>query len=155
MIVVFITAVILTFAIPSFIEVINNNRVTTAVNDLSASFAIARTEAVKANSTVQVKPTNGTDWSRGYDIRVEGNDLDTTFDDDERVRIFEPADDSILINSTTTVLTFNSLGGLGQTFFPTSTTESFTFTAPRAFGRRLTLTSSGAATICVEPDTCW
>jgi len=155
MVVVLVSAVILVFAVPSFIGIINNNRITAAANDLSTSFAIARTEAIKASSIAQVKPLNGTDWAQGYDIRVENNIDNSTFDETERVRIFEPIDESIFINSTTTVVFFNSLGGLGKTFLGVSGSETFTLDmedAPndKAFGRKLTLTSSGATTICVE-----
>jgi type IV fimbrial biogenesis protein FimT len=148
MVVLVVAAIILAFAVPSFQGIINSNRVTTAVNDLSTSFSVARTEAIKTNTTARVRPTTGTDWSQGYDIRVDANN-DDTYADSERVRIVDAMDNTITFVDSTSTVFFNSLGGLGETFYSSSTSGTFTLSAPKAFTRVLVLSASGAATVCV------
>ena len=157
MVVLIVAAIILAFAVPSFQGVINSNRVTTAVNELSTSFSIARTEAIKSNTIARVKPCtvgpgcDGEKWEKGYDIRVDING-DGTYADSatELVRIVDALDNQIgVFPGTTTEVYFNSLGGLGQTFYSSSGTTSFSIRADKAFTRVLLLKPSGAATVCV------
>ena len=148
MVVLTVAAVILVFAIPSFEGVINNNRVTTTINELSTTFAIARTEAIKSNSTIRVKATDHAShgWKNGYKV------LDSS---DNEIKIVGPINSRIskFTDSTSTVV-FNSLGGLGSTIYPTSTsTVTFTIHAPKAYGRDLNVTMSGATTVCVHTAT--
>lgn len=54
MITIAVLAVILAIATPSFTTVINNNRLTAQTNDLVAALQMARSEALKRNSSVAV-----------------------------------------------------------------------------------------------------
>lgn len=149
MIVMLVAAAILVFGVPAFIGVINNNRVTTAVNDLQASVSLARTEAIKNNTTARVMPVPpSTDWKQGYDIRVDRNSDGDYLDSDEVIRIVDPVNDSIEFCTYPASMYFNSLGGLGLSLFVSSVTD-FTLRADRAFERVLKLTPSGAGTISV------
>lgn len=73
-----ILAILISLAAPSFVAMINNNRVTAATNDLVSSFNLARTEAIKRNGTVLIikKNTAGSrncgnyDWACGHQIQV-------------------------------------------------------------------------------------
>ena len=149
--VVLVAAVILVFAIPSFEGVINNNRVVSAANELTTTLARARLAAVKSNSNTQVKPTTGTDWSSGYQVEAD-LDGDST---NEVISIVEAVEDNVTFFSSTTSVTFNSLGGLGSTLYPTSATfiETFTLNAPKAYGRTLSISATGSTTIQVNPNT--
>jgi type IV fimbrial biogenesis protein FimT len=148
MVVLVVAAIILAFAVPSFQGIINSNRVTTAVNEISTSIATARTEAIKANSTSQLKAKGGV-WSNGYDVIVDVN-RDSIYEDSatEVMRTIGPIDNRIttfLVNSATTTLTFNSLGGLDG-----SLGETFRVYSPKAFGRHLTINTAGSTSVCVR-----
>jgi type IV fimbrial biogenesis protein FimT len=54
LITIVILAVLASLAIPSFVEVIRNNRVTAQSNELLTTFLVARSEAVKRKSNVSV-----------------------------------------------------------------------------------------------------
>lgn len=86
-----IGVIVLTLAIPSFSELITNNRLTSTINNLVADMNLARTEAIKRNSPVVMcrsgnpvsnSPvcceTNATgctseDWSSGWLVYAYGN----------------------------------------------------------------------------------
>lgn len=54
MVVVAIAAVLLTIAAPSFRDTIQSNRVASRTNELMASFALARTEAIRSTRSARV-----------------------------------------------------------------------------------------------------
>lgn len=77
MIVIVVLAIILTLGVPSFRSIIQNNRATTAANDLVAALQTARSEALKLRADVTVCPSAGgaacaaagsRDWSVGWII---------------------------------------------------------------------------------------
>lgn len=63
MLTVTVLAVLVGIAVPSFVDLVNRNSVTSASNDLLASILRARSEAVKSEVRVNIK-REGTDWSR-------------------------------------------------------------------------------------------
>ena len=148
-----IAAIILSVAAPSFVRVIDNNRVTTTVNDFSASLALAKIEAVKRNRNVKMVATND-DWEQGYEIGVDRSDpTDDDFDDadDTRLKIVEAVDGTVTIvptPNTLTVIEFDALGGLVST-------GSIVFDSTReACERTLTLNASGVFTVSKENEPC-
>lgn len=56
-----ISAILLGLAVPSFINFLNSNRVTTQANELLASFQTARMEAIRRNARVIVCASNDAD----------------------------------------------------------------------------------------------
>jgi type IV fimbrial biogenesis protein FimT len=72
MITLLVLGISLSFAVPSFQTVVNNNRRSTAVNQLVSTMHVARSEAVTRNLQVTVCPsTNGTSctasaWKKGW-----------------------------------------------------------------------------------------
>lgn len=72
MTVVLIVAITVTFGLPSFLESLRNNRVTGRTNELVASAALARSEAIKraANARLCVSSDGatctGSDWDDGW-----------------------------------------------------------------------------------------
>lgn len=61
-----IVAILATLAIPSFTEVINSNRLTAQSNELVTSIQLARTEAIRRNTNVQVcRSTDGSTCAAG------------------------------------------------------------------------------------------
>ena len=65
-------AITLSVAIPSFNATINNNRRTTAVNDLFATLQTARSESITRNAQITVCPSvsgencDGVNWHEGW-----------------------------------------------------------------------------------------
>jgi type IV fimbrial biogenesis protein FimT len=155
MVTLVIAGIILSVAAPSFVRVIDNNRVTTAVNDFSASLALAKIEAVKRNRNVKLV-ANGGDWEQGYEIGVDRSDpTDDDFDDadDTKLKIIEAVDGSVTIvptPNTLTVIEFNALGGIA------SSTGSIVFdsTGDDICERTLTLNASGVFTMSKENEPC-
>jgi type IV fimbrial biogenesis protein FimT len=75
-----VAAIVLTAGVPSFRELIQNNRLATATNELVATLHLARSEAIKRNARVTVcKSVNGTscatsgDWSQGWLVFTDPN----------------------------------------------------------------------------------
>src|SRR5574337_609117 len=61
-----IFAVLLMIAIPSMRPFLQSQSVKNASMDIVSTVALARSEAIKRNATVDVKATNAADWSLGW-----------------------------------------------------------------------------------------
>ncbi len=77
-----IGAIILTLGIPSFMETIRSNRLTTRTNELLTSLNLARSEAIKRSTRITAckssngnscVTTNAIDWSSGWLVFVDQN----------------------------------------------------------------------------------
>lgn len=87
MVTIGMAAILATIAVPAYNTLVNGNRVSGAVNDLAASFALARSEAITRGEQVAVCPktpgktscfNNG--WSYGWIVFADPNG-NGTFDD--------------------------------------------------------------------------
>lgn len=67
MIVVIITAILVSLAAPSFRGLIENQRIRAASGDLYMSLALARSEAIKRNTDITLAPVGG-NWANGWQI---------------------------------------------------------------------------------------
>ncbi len=113
MMVVAITAVLLAMAMPSFRDVIDRYRVRRAIEDLSATIYLARTEAIKRGGHVSIAKTTGADcstdqtWSCGW----------TVFEDVNENGALDAATDTLLQSSLASpgvyVMFFKSSGAGG------------------------------------------
>ena len=105
MITLLVIGVILTFGIPNLRDFTRNGRMTSAANDLHASFMVARTEAAHAKTNVTICASadpmgaaacNGT-WDQGYVVFIDNN-ADLVRDAGEPVlRAHPPADSGVLL----------------------------------------------------------
>lgn len=84
-----IAVIVLTVGVPSFMATIQNNRITTTVNDFVSDLNLARSEAIKRGSRVTLcKSADGNsctqsgDWSQGWILFSDPND-DASFNEDE------------------------------------------------------------------------
>lgn len=74
MLVVAIVAVLATIAVPSFVSVINNTRMSGEINSVVRALNFARSEATKRGQLVSVCPSSGTscasasDWTSGWQV---------------------------------------------------------------------------------------
>jgi len=93
MVTVVIVAILLTVAVPSFQEMVKNNRISIATNEFVDIVQFARTEAVKRSTSVTVEATNpantGNEWGQGITVGVDTNS-DGNISGAEVLRIVEP-----------------------------------------------------------------
>jgi len=86
MITLVIAGILASIAAPSFIDVIQNNRMTTQYNEVLASLSLARSEAIKQGEDVIALSNNGTSWENGWTIFIDA-DSDGTVDAGEELRV--------------------------------------------------------------------
>ncbi|KAB7623156.1 GspH/FimT family pseudopilin [Alkalilimnicola sp. S0819] len=80
MVVVALLGIVVAIAVPSFTDIVRDNRITTQANDMLAALNLARSEAIKRNQRVSVCPSSnltncsgGTDWSVGWIVFTDAN----------------------------------------------------------------------------------
>lgn len=125
MIVLAIGALIMTMAIPSFRDSINNQRLVTATNELVMSLTLAKSEAIKRVSYVTVckssdgeSCTGGSSWNDGWIVFANtGTTSLGAFDvGDELIRVYSALPDSLEITAIGNVgdfVSFRPSGTLG------------------------------------------
>ncbi len=89
MITLAVAAILLTVGVPSFSEIIKNNRLTTEINELVTALNLGRTEAIKRGVSVTIcKSNTGTscagNWGNGWIVFVDDNN-DGTVDTGETI----------------------------------------------------------------------
>jgi type IV fimbrial biogenesis protein FimT len=98
-----IAGILMAVAIPSFVEAIKSNRLTTQANEFMAALNLARSEAIKrgVQVTVQRKGSTSGVWEEGWRVFVD-SDENETFDDDDDTDLCEanadgsPSEDCLL-----------------------------------------------------------
>jgi type IV fimbrial biogenesis protein FimT len=97
MVTVSIAGVIMAMAIPSFKDMMRNNRLTGYANELVTSLSLARSEAAKRGIqvTIRRKGATSTQWESGWDVfvDVDGNEL---FNDNGAAPLCETGEDCLL-----------------------------------------------------------
>lgn len=87
-----IAAILVSLAVPSFQNLIVNNRLTTQANELVADLNVARSEAIKRGQRVSICPSNNatsctaTPWTDGRLIFVDGSTAGTVDGTDQILR---------------------------------------------------------------------
>ena len=119
-----IAGILMAMAIPSFSDMMRNNRLTTYTNELVTSLNIARSEAIKRGVTVHVakiSATTASNWSEsGWNVFVD-TDNDHNFDlpsvppkstDDILIRSYDklPANYTLMSNNFSNYITYKSDG---------------------------------------------
>jgi type IV fimbrial biogenesis protein FimT len=117
MVAVGIAAIVLAVGVPSFSSSIDNQRMTSATNDLVMTMNLAKSEAIKRVAYVSVcKSSNGatctagSDWNQGWIVFANnGNtNLGSVDAGDEVLRVFEGVSDRVDINAVGGVANFLS-----------------------------------------------
>ncbi len=65
-----IVAVLAAIAFPDLSNLLVNQRLRAAGTDLMSSLIVARSEAIKRNGPVEVRPASGTDWTQGWIVNA-------------------------------------------------------------------------------------
>lgn len=122
MITVAVLAILLGIAVPSFTEIIRQNRLSTQTNDLLTATAVARSEAVKRGARVSICPANGntcsgvSEWSSGWLVFTDDGATPGSLDAGEVILQRWPAASAQSLNVTNTQgLTSVSYEGTGAT----------------------------------------
>lgn len=68
MTVVAIAAILAAIAVPSFLKLSATQRLRSASTNLQSALMVARSESLKRNAQVSVKPASGTDWTQGWSV---------------------------------------------------------------------------------------
>ena len=84
MVVVALIAVLSAIAVPSFRDLLLNQRLAADTSDFVAALGLARAEALKRTQTVTLAPSAAKDWSGGWAVRTKVDGKSQT------LRSFEP-----------------------------------------------------------------
>lgn len=115
MVVVVIMSVLVAIALPSFTETMRTNRVASASNLMMATFAYARTEAIRSKTTATVCPREkdgmrcGSNWNDGMLVWSNDNG-DANVTDSEVRRIVEPPAGVEFTQETAQQVSFDARG---------------------------------------------
>jgi type IV fimbrial biogenesis protein FimT len=115
---ILIAGILFSTAIPSFRNLIQNNRQVSHTNEFVTSMHLARSEAVKRGRVVRVTAANASDssdeWAPGWSVWVDLNSSNT-MNAGEELRGVIDMTDSITLNSTGDVsdYRYNPDGSLG------------------------------------------
>lgn len=161
MVVITILGVLLAVGIPSFQQLIVNNRIVTNTNDMVADFALARSEALKRGGSTVVTvcaTTNGTscsgtnNWSGGRLVFVDAGTVGSVDTGDVVLRKAEAVDGmTVTANgfSTTGFLAYRSSGTVTSTQLGT-----FTVCKSGYLGRILTISPIGRSSLASTSGNC-
>jgi type IV fimbrial biogenesis protein FimT len=65
-----IIAIVAAIAMPDLSNLLVNQRLRAAGTDLMSSLIVARSEAIKRNGPVEVRPASGADWTQGWVVQA-------------------------------------------------------------------------------------
>ena len=145
-------------ALPSFDDMIKQNRAATTANNLIAALNYARGEATGRGVRTQIVPIDGANWANGMQVQVDGDgdDLFATPGTDEFIRVFEGFSNhsNAVIQSGNNAIVYLPTGQLGPN--PPAAAERFTLqnndcTSGRRYQRVITLSSNGLARLSTNP----
>ncbi|MCP4128174.1 MAG: prepilin-type N-terminal cleavage/methylation domain-containing protein [Gammaproteobacteria bacterium] len=154
MLVIVILAILLTIGVPSFREIIMNNRITSSANEFATALSLARIQAIKNGSgTVIVATTGGgssNEWGKGFTVSLwDDADYDSTVDSGEigtTLRQFQAFSGEVEMDATgnITQISFLPTGEFNSGSTPPDS-EDFNLCDSRSgkTGRQFTLNISG------------
>lgn len=108
MVTVAVVGVVVAIGMPSFGELLKNNRMATQANAIIASLHQARSETINRGISVRIEPlVAGTNWSAGWQLRIDGsNPSDNDFVDDVDIviRSYEALKQSTLTSTVDNII---------------------------------------------------
>lgn len=119
MVVLTIAVVLMGVAVPSFQTLLQNQRMTTTVNEFFAAIILARAKAIDRGGRVDMGPLDGLDWNNGWVVFINTkNDTDMKYEaDDELIFKHEAVHTGITIasNFTDNATKYIAYNGTGYT----------------------------------------
>ena len=108
MVAIAVVGVVVAIGMPSFGELLKNNRMVTQANAIIASLQQARSETINRGVSVRIEPlVAGTDWSAGWQLRIDGSnpsDNDFTDAEDIVIRSYEALKQSTLTSTVDNII---------------------------------------------------
>jgi len=102
--------VILAIGLPSFVNLVKSNRLTTQTNSVLTALHLARNEAVNRGHNIRVLTISGDeDWAAGWQVRLDVNNDGVTDAEDTVLRSFDAIEDATLVGVVDNV-TYQSSG---------------------------------------------
>jgi type IV fimbrial biogenesis protein FimT len=153
LIVLGIASILLTMAVPSFRTLIQNQQVTTAANDLFAAIALARSEAIKRGTPVNLAAMDvRSNWQNGWVVFVDNNDNGERDTGDETIFERGALSGGITIapgfsGSVLKYLTFNGVGRI-RTDSNNQALGSFSFKMDGETRRKVMINFLGRPRVC-------
>jgi len=123
LITIVIAAILITVAVPSYYVFIQNNRIADISNRLSASFNLARMEAIKRGARVSICPASNasfnacgvaTQWAQGWIVFIDADENDAIENNNERLLVSEALATGSSIISNRAVVSYDSAGFLSS-----------------------------------------
>jgi type IV fimbrial biogenesis protein FimT len=162
MVTIAVAAILLTVAVPSLQDFIQNNRLSAVTNDLVADLAVARAEAIRRGSRVTVCASDnagtatatcsGSNWSAGRLIFSDAGTVKTIDTGDERLRTYDGSGSGVTLTSSKATpneyLQYRPSGAIDA-----SAAVSFKFCDSRNKGRTVTVSLNGQVTTTGESGT--
>lgn len=109
-----VLGIVMTLAAPSFVDLINSNRLKSAAFDLVVSLNYARSEAIKRNTDATLTPAAG-GWSSGWSVQA-GGQTSKVFEAPAGVQI-NPVADGVAWTTPVTFRRNGRPGGFRMMFF--------------------------------------
>lgn len=151
MLVVVLLAILVAIGVPSFRELIMNNRITTSTNEFASALSLARIEAIKRGTgTVITANTGGgasNEWGNGFVVSVwDDVDNDNVVDSPDEIGVTLRD-----VEAFSSDVTFDSAGDRTEISFlysgayNSTTSDQFTLCDSRTgeTGRQFTLNTTG------------
>jgi type IV fimbrial biogenesis protein FimT len=103
-----VLTILVTLAVPSFREFTRNNRVIAAHNDLVTALSLARSEAIRRSTRVEVCATADgnacsadTNWATGWLVQVQGG---------EKLQVWPGLEGGVVATGTVASLVYQPIG---------------------------------------------
>lgn len=156
-----IAAIILLLGVPGFHAMISSQRLSSSVNGFVGALHMARSEAIRRGSRVDLAPADGIDWAQGWVVFVDQNDNQQADPGETVVARHgkvagEMAIKSVLTDSSKPYLAYNG-SGRTRTNASSQTPQLGTVSFFLEGGvRRIKLNFSGRARVCnpAQDKTC-
>lgn len=148
-----IAAIFITLAVPSYFSMMQNNRVISLTNNLSAAFNQARMEAIKRGVRVSVcsaadssLSTCGTtaQWAQGWIVFLDADNNNLVDSSNNLVRVNEAATGVITITANNSLVSYDGSGFITSGAF-SATIRGTSCTGQNA--RVLSVSSSGRVSV--------
>jgi len=160
-VVISIAAILLALGVPSFRSLLQNQKMTSTVNDFFSAINLTRSEAIQRGGRVDLVPTDVNDWRKGWIIFVDENNNQRPDPGERIVFSHGPAPDGIQITATLTdsKVKYLAYNGTGRTRVNASNQTpqagNFLFTMGDS-QRKIVLNFLGRPRICnpVTESTC-
>ena len=152
-----IAAILLTVAVPSFRSLIQQQRMTTTVNEFFAALNLARSEAIQRGTRVDLVPAgDGTDWAKGWIVFIDKNNDQKPQAGEQIIYSHSSAPDGLIIQSvfTDSSAQYLAYNGTGHTRTNTSSQSPQLGTLSFTLGqqvRRIKINFAGRPRVC-NPD---